>query len=289
MTGRNSTRSIRNQRNAPIRMAMLAAAVSMASVAPAFSLDTLYPAKDGTIVDGHDPAPMDGVPDAWDWYFYDSAPFAGMIALEFGEADRRVFWEYDLSSVSLTPPVAATLTFNLVGPFRFPAPDADVHVYAYEVTLPLSETLSDFDSTPATFQGTVAVPPNGATNQYTVDVSQAVGSALISGANAVAFRFQIDPGAVEDNQQARIDARDNDLDSKPILTIDIAPVELPGDIDNDQDVDMMDVEILVNLLLGPPYSDGYPPEYWDRADMNNDGPVDGRDIQLFVDAMMAAP
>ncbi|MCP4249491.1 MAG: hypothetical protein GY778_20815, partial [bacterium] len=200
MTGRSSTQWIRNHQSEPIRVGMLAVAISVVLVLPAAGLDTLNPAKDGTIVDGHDPAPMDGTPDAWDWYFYDSAAFAGMIALEFGEADRRVFWEYDLSGVTLTPPTASTLTFTLVGPFVWPLKNADVHVYAYDVTLPLSETLSDFDAAPATFQGTVAVPSDGTATEFSLDVSQAVDSALLSGANAVGFRFQIDPDAVEDNQ-----------------------------------------------------------------------------------------
>lgn len=286
MTGSNGIHTTRGHRRTAVCVGMLTLVISAVLASPAGALSTLYPVKDGTIVDGYDPAPYDGTPDAYDWYFYDSAPFAGMIALEFGNADRRVFWEYDLSSVTQTPPVAATLTFNLVGPFRFPADNADVHVYAYGVTLPLSETLSDYSATPATLQGVAVVPPNGVSAQYSVDVSQVVGAALTSGANAVAFRFQIDPNATNDNQQARIDARDSDPTTKPKLTIDLAPVDLPGDINADQAVDVTDLDIFVDLLMGPPQSDGYPAEYRPRADMNGDGPVDGLDIQLFVDAML---
>jgi len=167
-------------------------------------------------------------------------------------------------------------------------------VYAYDVTLPLSENLyDDFLAGPTdVLQGVANLPPPDCLpgtlpTEFVIDVSQAVSNALTSGTNAVAFRFQIDPDAVEDNQQARIDALDADPTTKPILTIDVAPIDVPGDINADQSVDMTDLSIFVDLLLGPPQSDGYPAEYWGRADMNADGPVDGLDIQLFVDAMTA--
>jgi len=295
MTGRNSTDMARDHRRAAVRVGILAVMISAALVLPAVGLDTLYPVKDGTIADGQFPEDFDGTPDTSDWYFSSTTGFAGMIAMTFDNLDRRVFWEYDLSGVMLTPPVAATLTFKLKAPCRFPAPWTDVHVYAYAVTLPLSEDIfDDFLADPSdVLQGVASVPPPdclpSAPIEFSMDVSQVVNSALTSGGPnaAVAFRFQIDPDAVDDNQQARIDALDSGPDTKPILTIDIAPVELPGDIDFDQDVDMIDLEIFVNLLLGPPHSDGYPAEYWDRADLNADGPVDGLDIQLFVDAMTA--
>lgn len=60
-------------------------------------------------------------------------------------------------------------------------------------------------------------------------------------------------------------------------------IEVPGDMDNDTRVDIVDLDIFVQVLLG----DDTDVEHRVVADMNADCSVDGLDIQPFVDAMTA--
>ncbi len=211
----------------------------------------IRPVKDGTIVDGGVHGPFDGVPDYADWYFNQSS-FEGSITLSRGDAgtglEHRVVWEYNLRTVIIDPPVTATLTVTIRGARIFPLPDVDVHVYAYPADL--QETLADFDAGPTSLQGSIMIIPYQDPTEYTLDVSGVVNTALSSGEDRVAFRFQVDPSTPEDTNQAFIDAIDSDPTTKPFLTITEASA-YPGDHDADGDVDGADYLAFSDCLSGP--------------------------------------
>ena len=74
----------------------------------------------------------------------------------------------------------------------------------------------------------------------------------------------------------------------PTLIIDtiyelLNDLSLPGDLDDDGDVDMVDLGIFVDVLLGQD-SD---PAHESRADLNGDQTINGDDIQLFIDTIMS--
>ncbi len=259
-----------------VSVALLIAPIAAAQV-------VVYPVADGTIADGFADS-FDGDPDAWDWTF-DMTSFEGSITLIFDNLDRRVVWEYDLSDVELTPPVSATLTFTIRGSTSVLGPDADVQIFSYPVDL--AEDPADFSAEPAVLEGGVTVPPLQAPTVHTLNVSSVVGSALSTGTDAVAFRFQINPDTPDDFSQAFIDALDSAPATKPTLTIEEGSEPLVGDIDADGDVDLVDLDLFVSILLdGPPPEH---PEYADRADLNGDTSIDGNDIQPFVNAILSPP
>jgi hypothetical protein len=210
---------------------------------------TIYPSADGTLGDGV-AGPFDGVADDADWYFNQSG-YEGSIALRLVEDtsfEHRVVWEYNLSGVSLDPPVTASLTFTIRGAPIWPLPDVEVHVYAYPADL--LETLDDFSSEPTELQGFVTIVPYQDPTEYAIDVSGVVSDALTTGEDKVAFRFQVDPDTVETRQQAFIDAIDSDPTTKPYLTITEGPPG-PGDGNGDGVVDLADYALFFDCLTGP--------------------------------------
>jgi len=239
--------------------------------------ETLYPSKDGTLVDGSEYGPFDGVADAADWYFSDSG-YEGAITLntEAGglSFEHRLVFEYDLRRVTAAPPVTAMLTFTVRGAPVYPFPDVNVHVHAYPADL--LETLGDFHAGPATLQGSVTITPYQPPTRYSLDVSTIVSASLLSGSDRVAFRFQVDPGTPHHANQAFIDALDSDPSTKPFLTIN--KMSVFGDLDDDGDVDLDDFAIFADCVSGPdvPVQPGC-----EAADLDSDGDVDLADFALF--------
>jgi hypothetical protein len=233
---------------------------------------TLYPRKDGTLVDGGTHGPFDGTADYADWYFNEST-FEGSITLDTG-LEHRVVWEYDLSTITLEPPVAADLAFTIRGASIYPFPDVPVHVYAYPADL--QETLEDFLQGPAALMGSVTIAPFQAPTRYVLDVSTVVSAAISSGDNMVAFRFQIDPDSPYTANQAFMDAVDSDPTTKPPLTISPAPVA--GDLDDDGDADLDDFASFFDCLLD---LGSCPSGQADLADFDGDGDVDLHDYADF--------
>ena len=216
---------------------------------PAQGAETVYPSADGTLVDGGVYGDFDGVADDWDWDF-EQTGYQGVITLttETPESSRqqRVVWEYDLSGVTVAPPVVATLTFTLRGVAVLPFPDVQIHIYAYPADL--LETSDDFLSGPAVLQGEVTVVPFQPPTEYVLDVSAAVNNALGGGGDQVAFRFQTDPDTPNDRNQAFIDALDAEPATKPYLMLSAGA---NGDFDDDDDVDLDDYLVFSDCLAGP--------------------------------------
>lgn len=71
-----------------------------------------------------------------------------------------------------------------------------------------------------------------------------------TGLDKIGLRFQIDPNTPYSSNQAFIDALDSDPTTKPFLTLDVPA--LPGDIDDDGVLDMLDRDALIAVLLGNP-------------------------------------
>lgn len=220
--------------------------------------EVIYPSADGSLVDGGEYGPFDGVSDASDWTFNQSG-YEGVITLvtapEEDRLEHRLVWEYDLSDIVAAPPVSATLTFTVRGRAAFPIPDVNVHVYAYPADL--VETPADYGAGPAVLQCSLPVVAYEEVT-YTVAVTDAVGSALQNGDNGVGFRFQISPGTENGANQAFIDALETDLTTKPFLTIREA---LSADADGD----------------GVPDDDDFCAGFDDRFDVDSDGFADGCD------------
>jgi hypothetical protein len=238
----------------------------------------IRPAKDGTIVDGGVYGDFDGVPDAADWYFNESS-YEGSITLSRGDAatgwEHRVVWEYSLSTVSLEPPVRATLSVTIRPARIFPHPDVDVHVYSYPADL--QETLADFNSGPTQLQGIITAVPYEDPAEHYIDVSQVVNAALSGGQSGVAFRFQVDPSTPEPASQAFIDSVDSDPTTKPFLTI-TESSEIPGDYDADGDVDDADYSTFTICMDGPGQAPGASCSFFD---FDNDQDVDNKDFATF--------
>ena len=264
---------------------------------PRSSAQTFYPDKDGTLVDGGVFGPYDGTADDWDWTFNGSAGFEGLITLTRGNRteslEHRVVWEYDLSSVTLDPPVSATLTFTIRTPAAWPRDDFYMHVYSYPADL--QETPDDYHMGPTVLEGAVLVeawdPPDPPpVVQHSVDVSGVVSQALLSGEDKVAFRFQVNPDTPNEANQAHIDAEDAVPETKPYLII-AEGVPVPGDADGDGDVDLDDHVIFVDCLAGPgatpnPTLPGVTPEIcFEAFDSEPDNDVDLEDfgpLQSFL-------
>ncbi|MCP4251158.1 MAG: hypothetical protein GY778_29320 [bacterium] len=257
-----------------IGIALLGLAVWVGSASAA---ETLYPAKDGTILDGGTAFSFDGTPDEADWYFNQSS-YEGAIARNVEnraiDLERRVVWEYDLSGVTLTPPVSATLTFTVYGANVWPRPDTELQIYSYPADL--VESLSDYDSAPTVLQGQVTVVAFQEATEN-IDVSAVVNAALTGGTDKVAFRFQIDPNTPHAANEAFIDSLDTEPETKPTLTIDLPPA-VPGDADGDGDVDLVDYAVFESCLRGPVVAT---PQGCDTMDLNSDNHVDLADFAAF--------
>ncbi|MEK7730284.1 MAG: hypothetical protein AAB363_00340 [Planctomycetota bacterium] len=206
----------------------------------------VYPSADGTIVDGGNYGPFDGAADSADWTF-NASSYEGAITLSHSplEIEQRVVWEFNLSATS-APPVTAKLTFTLRGAARFPALPAPVQVYSYPADL--LENLSDFSVAPSAFVAEQPIEPYQPPTTYAVNVSSVVNEVLTTGIRRIAFRFQIGPLAQALSNQAFIDAVDSDPSTKPFITI---VNRIPGDADNDRDVDLDDFAELPPCMLGP--------------------------------------
>jgi len=238
--------------------------------------EIVYPSKDGTLADGGGYGPFNGIADDADWYF-DNSSYEGTITLstEMPESnlEHRVVWEYDLSGVTIPPPVSAALTFTIRGVAVYPFPDVDVHVYSYPADL--QETLDDFHAGPAVLQGGVTIVPSQDPTVYGLDVSNVVNEALQSGEAGVAFRFQIDPDTPHDRNQAFIDAVDSNPTTKPFLTIEEAGA-VPGDFDGDGDSDLDDFVHWSACMTGP--AERACAEDCEPFDFDTDGDVDLKDF-----------
>jgi hypothetical protein len=207
------------------------------------------PGADGTLVDGLPYGPFDGNADAWDWIF-NRTNYDGNIALTNEAAgssfESRVVWEYDLSVLSTALPVTAELRFKLRGAPRFPAEAVPVSVYAYPADL--LEGAEDFSSPPIGLVGIVYIEPYQTPTTYTLSVGAVVNDTLHRGVKRIGFRFQIDPDAPPGANQAFFDVLDTDKLTKPQLIINAA---VPGDADQDQDVDLDDFAIFTACMTGP--------------------------------------
>ncbi|MBI4716982.1 MAG: hypothetical protein HY763_04200 [Planctomycetes bacterium] len=219
-----------------------------APAALALTTQTLRPVADGTIADGGSFGTMDGSPDHWDWTFNQSS-YEGAITLRRGAPplalEHRLVWEFDLATVAAGSPVTATLTFTIRGAPRFPADDANVHVYAYPADL--LERAEDFAAGPGTLVGSRMIAPYQPATAYTLNVSAAV-SAAVAGSRKVGFRFQIDPASTHEVDQAFVDALDSDPTSKPFLTV---TGNMPGDANGDGDVDLGDYIVFQSCFAHP--------------------------------------
>ncbi len=261
--------------------ASLMVGVSAWSASTAIAEQTFYPVKDGTLLDNN----ADGLADDADWTFNQSS-YEGSITLTTDATARnvnlehRLAWEYDLSTVTLEPPVVAVLNFTIRGAPIWPFPDMTVNIYSYPADL--LETLADFSSGPAVLQGSANVVGYQLPTPYSLNVSDVVNQALISSEDMVAFRFQIDPNTPYDTNQAFIDALDSNPASKPALVI--SGPEIPGDINGDGVVNADDIDAFVAVLLGTPLD----PSDEARADLNGDQTADGDDAQPFVAALFAS-
>ncbi len=248
-------------------------AIVLAAIQPASAL-SIYPTKDGTLVDGGGFGVFDGSADAWDWYFNGSS-YEGTITLstetQGAELEHRLVWEYSLSTVTLTPPVSATLTFTLRGAPIWPFPDVDVHVYNYPADL--LETPDDFEAGPSELQGWITVVPYQAPTIYALNISAKVNDALISGLDKVAFRMQVDPTTANAASQVFLDAVDSDPTTKPLLTISVL-----GDAGGNGQVDIGDHSDFVDCMTGPGRS--VAPACAD-LDFDQDQDVDLVDFDLF--------
>ena len=235
-----------------------------------------YPVADGTLVDGGGDTPFDGLADEWDWTF-DESGYEGTISRTVTTRDanveHRVFWKYSLAGATWEGLVSATLTFTMRGTPAYPFPDSEIHVYAYPSGL--WEMPSDFHIGPVELQGQVTIVAYQPPTAYTLDVSSAVNQALDDGDTIVAFRFQVDPNTTSVTAQAFIDALDDDVETKPYLTIDDA---IPGDTDGDDDVDLADYEVFMTCLSGP---DIEVKPSCEVADLQPDRDVDLRDLLTF--------
>jgi hypothetical protein len=258
------------------RVLVIIAAWSLAAGA-ADAAQTLYPAKDGTLADGGVYGPFDGTADNADWYFNESS-YEGSITLATqtpeSSLEHRVVWEYNLSSVSLTPPVSATFYFTIRGAPVYPRPDVDVHVYSYPSDL--VESLTDFSAGPAELLGSVTLSPYQPPTEFSLDVSDVVSEALSTGSDKVAFRLQVDPGTSSDVNQAFMDALDSDPTTKPYLVIDVLPVS--GDTDGDGDVDLDDFASFPSCMEGPEVNVD---TNCQKFDFDEDLDVDLTDFALF--------
>ena len=216
---------------------------------PIRAAEIVYPVADGTLLDGGGLGAYDGIADSCNWAF-GPAGFAGAVTLATetpaAALEHRMVFEYDLRSVSIAIPLEAFLTFTVRGAAASPFPDVTLNVYSYPADL--VESLNDFSAAPSSLQGVVIVSSMQAPTEETLDVTELVTSALVNGSNRLAFRFQIDPGTPHAVNQVFIDALDTEPATKPLLIIYSA---IPGDADDDGDVDLDDYVVFSDCLAGP--------------------------------------
>jgi len=219
---------------------------------PTEAAEVIYSRADGTLADGGLLGSYDGVVDSWNWVFSPTG-FAGAVTLTTetpaSAVEHRIVCEYDLRGMVVPTPFKATLTFTTRSVNVFPFPDVTLHVYSYPADL--IESPGDYSREPATLQGVFMVTADQASRVETLDVTGLVASALLAGDNLVAFRFQIDPNTPHVTNQVFIDALDTDPVTKPFLIIRSA---LPGDADDDGNVDLDDFAIFTDCLAGPKIS-----------------------------------
>jgi len=99
---------------------------------------------------------------------------------------------------------------------------------------------------------------------------------LVTGTRRIGFRFQIDGDAQNGPNQAFIDAVDSDTFTKPFIAI---VDRIPGDYDNDRDVDRDDFAALCACMLGPNQPVSIPCRALDD-DLDTD--VDLADLAAFL-------
>jgi len=253
---------------------------------PTSAAERIYPVAGGTLADGGGLGPFDGVADGWNWEFGPSG-FAGAVTLTtetpISAVEHRIVFEYDLRGVGLTAPIEATLSFTVRGVRAFPFPDISLHVYSYPADL--LESSADYAAGPAALQGVFTVSAMQEATEVTLDVSSLVASVLSRNIRKVAFRFQIDPHTPHVANQVFINTLDTDPSTIPLLTIRSA---LPGDADDDSDVDLNDFAVFVDCLGGPeapstPTTPGMLVSDCRRVfDRDDDSDVDLRDVSMLL-------
>jgi len=253
---------------------------------PVGAAEHLYPVAGGTLADGGGLGAFDGVADGWNWEFGPSG-FAGAVTLTtetpVSAVEHRIVFEYDLRGVKLTAPIQAMLSFTIRGVRAFPFPDTGLHVYSYPADL--LESPSDYSAGPATLQGVFTVSAMQDATPATLDVSDLVASILSGSNRKVAFRFQIDPRTPHVANQVFINTLDTDPSTIPVLTIRSA---LPGDADDDGDVDLNDFRVFVDCLGGPgassaPTTPGILVSDCERVfNRDDDSDVDLRDLSMLL-------
>ncbi len=211
--------------------------------------EIIYPTGDGTLADGGIFGDYDGVVDSWNWAF-GPVGFAGAVTLTTetpaSAVEHRMVCKYDLRGVSVATPLNATLTFTTRGASVFPFPDVTLHVYSFPGEL--YELPRDFSAGPSVLEGVITIAAMQAPRAETIDVTGLVASAITSGDNRVAFRFQIDPLTPNLANQVFIDALDSAPETKPILTIRSA---VPGDVSGDGKTDLADFAIFTDCMCAP--------------------------------------
>ncbi len=216
---------------------------------PTRAAEIVYPVAGGTLADGGVFGDRDGAVDSANWVFGPSG-FAGAVTLttetQASAVEHRMVCEYDLRGVGLTTPLKATLAFTIRGVSVFPFADVNLHVYSYPADL--MESPGDFSAEPATLQGVFTVTAMQAPKAKTLDVTELVTSALLTDDKRVAFRFQIDPNTPHVANQVFIEALDTEPGAVPFLTMRSA---VPGDADDDGDVDAEDFAIFADCMAGP--------------------------------------
>ncbi len=71
-------------------------------------------------------------------------------------------------------------------------------------------------------------------------------------------------------------------DTYPWSTFMYSEVAEPGDVSGDNDINGLDLNILINIMLGKASTTSY----GKRADINNDGKVDGTDINILINIIL---
>lgn len=258
------------------RCVPLIVVASLSAGPPANAAVNLTPVADGTLSDGGPFGVFDGIVDVADWSFNESS-FEGAITLtrptEVAPGlEQRVVWEYAVP-VEFHAPLTATLTLRLRGAPRFPALPAEVQVLAYPANA--VESTGDFSVPGAVVIGSILVAPFQAPTDFKLGVSVAISELLRDGPVAVGFRFQVDPHTSNAASQAFVDALDSDPASKPTLTIDSA---VPGDSNNDADVDATDWKAFSACVHGPGST---VPTECRKFDADLDRDVDVKDVVAF--------
>ncbi|UCF35002.1 MAG: hypothetical protein JSV78_06785 [Phycisphaerales bacterium] len=240
---------------------------------PALGDVRIHAAQTGTMLDGSIFGPFDGFADHADWY-PDACNYAGSMALvPLHGMEQRVVFKYDLSELAAETPVQAALHLTLRGGTKHGMPDAEVRVYSY-VTGP-SLVLSDFHDGPAVLRASVAVPCFQPPTAFVIEISGALNDALAAGAEAIAFRLQIDPDSEETGSQAFLYGPDFQMPFRPYIEVQEGA---PSDCDGDGDVDLIDFGGFAGCLLGP---GGGIDTDCDCFDLDDDGDVDLGDFAVF--------